>query len=221
MDADKKIVDAYKLSKNVYDDVLTKNKWWSKLYIHFFWGGVDDLMIAHHVLNMIPHDFAGTLLDVPVGTAVFTAEKYDLLPNAEITCLDYSSDMLMKARERFSKKNICNVMCKQGDVGELPFEEESFDIVLSMNGFHAFPDKNAAFKEIARVLKKDGLFCGCFYIKNESRRTDFIVNQVLAKKGWFTPPFFTMAQLREKLAQDYSKVDIKHDKAMVYFQCIK
>ena len=40
-----KIQGAYKQSKSIYDDVLTQNKWWSRLYIRLFWG-VDDLAIA-------------------------------------------------------------------------------------------------------------------------------------------------------------------------------
>ena len=38
------------------------------------------------------------------------------------------------------------------------------DSVVSMNGFHAFPDKQIAFHEIWRVLKPGGDFIACFYI---------------------------------------------------------
>ena len=54
--------------------------------------------------------------------------------------------------------NVRNVTFVQGDVGALPFEDESFDIVLSLNGFHAFPNKDAAFRETCRVLKPGGIF---------------------------------------------------------------
>lgn len=215
------IRDAYKLSKNIYDDVLSRQKWWSRLYIAFFWGNVDDVEIAGKVLDMIPADFSGTLLDVPVGTAVFTLGKYRELPHAQITCLDYSEDMLSQAQARFIRNQLPNIRCMQGDVGSLPFSDETYDIVLSMNGFHAFPDKEKAFSETARVLKKDGIFCGCFYIKGECKRTDFIVNHVLAKKGWFTPPFQTLTQLKMRLEQEYSVVELFHEKAMVYFRCVK
>lgn len=40
----------------------------------------------------------------------------------------------------------------------LPFENGSFDFVLSLNGFHAFPDKEAAYREIFRVLRPGGVF---------------------------------------------------------------
>ena len=77
------------------------------------------------------------------------------LKSAYITCLDYSEDMLSQARERLG--SLENVKLSQGDVGKLPYENGTFDIVLSMNGFHAFPDKKAAFRETFRVLKKGGM----------------------------------------------------------------
>ncbi len=40
---------AYACSKNIYDDMLTPKKWWSKLYIWFFWGGLNDIDIANRV----------------------------------------------------------------------------------------------------------------------------------------------------------------------------
>ena len=66
--------NAYKKRMNRYDDVLTARKWWSWIYMHWLWKG-DDNVIAREVLSMIPDDFQGEILDVPVGTAVFTAEK--------------------------------------------------------------------------------------------------------------------------------------------------
>lgn len=216
-----KLKTAYASSKTFYDAVLTQSNWWSRLYSRLFWGGVNDSEIAGKVLAMIPGDFAGKLLDVPVGTGVFTAGKYQALPNAAITCIDYSADMLLQAKERFAAHSLTHVTCLQGDVGALPFGDETFDIVLSMNGFHAFADTDKAYRETARVLKKGGSFCGCFYCKGQCRRTDFIVNFFLAKRGWFTPPFQTLAGIRQALAAMYTRVELDNRKAMVYFHCIK
>ena len=92
----------------------------------------------------------------------------------DITCLDYSEDMLLQAQERFEKEGIVNTRTVQGDVGALPFEDESFDTVLSMNGIHVFPDKEKAWSEMKRVLKKDGYKVACFCIKGESRISDWL-----------------------------------------------
>ena len=48
-----KIENAYKLSKNIYDDVLTQKRLWAKLYNFVFWGGVDDLEISKKILTFI------------------------------------------------------------------------------------------------------------------------------------------------------------------------
>ena len=71
-----KIQNAYETSKNIYDDVLTQGNIFSKLYIKLFWSGTDDNDIARKVLSYVPDDFSGKLLDVPVGTAVFTENKW-------------------------------------------------------------------------------------------------------------------------------------------------
>lgn len=214
-----KIQKAYQDSKNIYDGVLTQGNIFSKLYIKFFWSGTDDNEIARKVLSYIPDDFSGNLLDVPVGTAVFTYKKWGSLQNANITCLDYSEDMIEQARER--TKDYSHVSCVQGDVGKLPLEDESCDIVLSMNGFHAFPDKKKAFKETWRVLKPGGKFIACFYIKGEKQITDWFVKNILSKKGWFTPPFPTQEQLRSILEKLYKEVDFHIDGSMVYFSAVK
>ena len=104
-----KIKSSYKFSKSFYDDAITQGKWWSKLYFNLLWGGVDDNEIARRVLNWIPDDFSGRLLDVPVGTAVFTKEKYHRMTKADITCLDYSRDMLEQAESRFRGLGITNI----------------------------------------------------------------------------------------------------------------
>lgn len=214
-----KIQDAYESSKNIYDGVLTQGNFFSRMYIKLFWSGTDDNEIARKVLSYIPDDFSGKLLDVPVGTAVFTQRKWSSLKNANITCLDYSTDMLEQAKRRLDGKAHINFI--QGDVGNLQMDDESFDVVLSMNGFHAFPDKQKAFSETCRVLKSGGDFIACFYIRGKSKRTDWLVKNILAKKGWFTPPFQTEGELKNTLQKMYKEVELHVDGSMAYFHCVK
>ena len=216
-----KIKDAYKSSKDIYDDVLAKDKWWSKLYIDLLLGGADDNEIASELLRYIPDDFSGKLLDVPAGTAVFTHEKYSLLKNADITCIDYSSDMLSHAKERFEADGVSNVTLLEGNVESLPYEDSTFDIVLSMNGMHVFKNKNRAILEILRVLKKGGKLISCFYIEGQSKRTDFLVNKFLAKKGWFTPPYFNRLSVQTTFSEIYDIQDFHIKGSMVYFCAVK
>lgn len=214
-----KIQVAYSSSRNVYDDVMTQGTLLTRLYNRIFWDGVDDRTIAQKVLKYIPEGFCGDLLDVPVGTAVFTADKYKRLQKARIFALDYSEDMLTQAEDRLA--DCPNVSFLQGDVGSMPFEDSSFDIVLCMNGMHVFPDKEKAYEEIARVLKPGGRFIACFYIKGESGISDWLVKHILAPKGWFNPPFQSRKDVLETLKKDYRQIEMHNEAAIVYFEAIR
>lgn len=182
---------AYAKVNNFYDSTLTAHKWWSRLYMNLIWK-VDENLVAKEVLAMLPDDFQGEILDVPIGTAVFTAEKYSNMQNAKILGVDFSQEMLDIANERILREKIENVKLQHGDVRELTFENERFDLALSMNGIHAFPpQKHKAFYETYRVLKRGGIFLGCFYIKGERSIADWFVRNILNNMGVFTPPHFT------------------------------
>ena len=207
----------------MYDGIVTRSTLLGKLMDSLIWGLDKDAAAKwiNDALAPIPTDFGGSLLEVPVGTGVLTMPLYKSLPNAAVTCLDYSADMMAHAEKRAEAMGISNISFTQGDVGALPFADESFDIVLSLNGFHAFPDKDAAFRETWRVLKPGGIFCGCFYIKDEFKRTDWFVRHMYVPKGFFTPLFETQESLRKRLKGLYSQVDVHTVNAEGIFCCVK
>ena len=172
-------------------------------------------------LSGIPSNFTGKLLEVPVGTGILTMPVYKTMPDADITCLDYSSDMMKQAQEKASRLNLNNITFQQGDVGALPYENGTFDVVVSLNGFHAFPDKEAAYREVFRVLRPGGTFCGCFYVKGEHKRTDWFVRHVYEKIGFFTPPYETASSLKNRLERMYAAVTLGNVKSMAWFICRK
>ena len=159
--------------------------------------------------------------NVPVGTGILTMPVYKTMPEADITCLDYSADMMGQAREKADRLHLKNVTFRQGDVGALSYADDTFDIVLSLNGFHAFPDKEAAYREVFRVLRPGGTFCGCFYVKDEHKRTDWFVRHVYEKAGFFTPPYETVSSLKARLDGMYADVDMGNLKSMAWFVCRK
>ncbi len=126
-----------------YDGMMTYSTIPGKAICRVVWNmdGEKNLKYLEMALSGIPEDFSGKLLEVPVGTGVLTMPVYIDLPQADITCLDYSKKMMASAQEKAKAAGIDNITFLQGDVGALPFEDRSFDIVLSLNGFHAFSDK--------------------------------------------------------------------------------
>ena len=225
MERKETIRNAYRLtgSNDFYDGMITCSTLPGKAVCRLVWGmnkaECDDYLAR--ALSGIPEDFSGKLLEVPVGTGSLTMPVYQTLPRAEITCLDYSPDMMAQAREKAERLRLKNVAFEQGDVGALPYGDGSFDIVLSLNGFHAFPDKEAAYRETFRVLKPGGTFCGCFYVKDEYPRTDWFIRHAYEPAKFFTPPYETVTSLQARLNSLYETAKVGSLKGIAWFVCRK
>lgn len=99
------------------------------------------------------------VLDAACGAGVFALRAAQA--GAEVVGIDIASNLVEAARER-AQANGLPVRFDEGDVEALPYDNASFDTVVSQFGviFAAHPD--AAIAEMARVLKTNGrvvLFC--------------------------------------------------------------
>ena len=205
-----------------FDRMMTNADLPSRLILKIFWG-LDDKAHKKFLAQAfagIPKNFNGRLLEVPVGTGVLSLPVYKNL-DAEIFCLDYSDKMLEAAKKRAKQINLRGVKFIQGDVAALPFTDNYFDLVLSINGFHVFPDKDSAWRETRRVLRHDGIFCGCMYVKGENARTDIFVKQFCDRQGFFCPPHETLSSLQKRLSEHYQHVEISHVESFASFICKK
>ena len=225
MERKEAIRGAYRLTggSNFYDGMITCSTFSGKAVCRLVWdmNKAENDAYLEKAMASIPENFSGKLLEVPVGTGILTMPLYQTLPQADITCLDYSSDMMGQAQEKAERLHLENVTFRQGDVGALPFADGAFDIVLSLNGFHAFPDKEAAYREVFRVLKSGGTFCGCFYVAGECKQSDWFVRHIYEKTGFFTPPYETVSSLKARLEGMYTDVDRGNLKSMAWFVCRK
>lgn len=93
------------------------------------------------------------VLDAGCGTGWYSA--YMLNHGAEVTALDITPEMLELTRQRVNGK-ITAILASLEEV--LPFEAESFDLVLSTMTLHYLKDWTAVFKELNRSLKPGGRF---------------------------------------------------------------
>ena len=113
------------------------------------------------------------------------------------------------------------VKTMQGDVGALPFEDGTFDVVLCMNGLHVFPHKDKAYSEILRTLKSGGELLACFYIAGEQKVADWLARTVMTRMGWFTPPFDNANDVKHRLEPYCEILDFHVEGAMLYFRARK
>ena len=96
------IKDSYNKLANNYDAILSVKKIWGKICCKIIWG-FNDTEYTGELLTWLPDDFSGKLLDIPTGTALFTLEKYKIIKNANIICMDYSQNMLGTAEKNLNK----------------------------------------------------------------------------------------------------------------------
>lgn len=113
----------------------------------------------------IPTDFANIkkgnhVLDLGSGAGndCFVARAL-VGESGKVTGLDMTEPMIKKARENCSKMNFKNVDFVLGDIENLPFENDRFDVVISNCVLNLVPDKLKAFNEVFRVLNPGGRFC--------------------------------------------------------------
>jgi len=92
------------------------------------------------------------LLDVGCGTGPMIELLSKAYGDLRMTGLDLTPDMIEAARA----KRIPNARFLVGDSENLPFENDSFDAVICSNSFHHYPNPQAFFDGVARVLRSGG-----------------------------------------------------------------
>ena len=104
MDRKQAIGSAYHLTggNNFYDGMITCSTLSGKSVCRLVWdmNKAENDAYLEKALSGIREHFSGNLLEVPVGTGILTMPLYKTLPEAEITCLDYSADMMGGHRKR-------------------------------------------------------------------------------------------------------------------------
>ena len=93
------------------------------------------------------------LLDVACGTGVLARAAHARVgPTGAVTGLDIAPGMLAVAADLEP-----GVTWIEGDAGALPFDDDTFDVVVSQFGLMFFPDKKRAIREMLRCLRPGGL----------------------------------------------------------------
>ncbi|HEX7809518.1 MAG TPA: methyltransferase domain-containing protein [Thermoanaerobaculia bacterium] len=75
-------------------------------------------------------------------------------PSSHFTGLDLWTPALTRARRKLAVFGLTNVDLQEGDAHELPFANESFDLITSNLGVNNFTDPPAAMRECFRVARK-------------------------------------------------------------------
>ena len=122
----------------------------SPIYDKFFNSGI-FLNARKRIFQSVPFNKGQKILFVGVGTgADLELINYSDL---DVTAIDYSPDMLGKAKTKFKNSTIKFL---EMDAQNMGFQDESFDYVVASLILSVVPDANKCFQEIKRVLKQEG-----------------------------------------------------------------
>lgn len=94
------------------------------------------------------------LLDAGCGTGAMLDMFHRDCPNKHYTGVDLSEKMIETAK----KKHIDAIRFVVGDCEELPFDDNSFDVVTCSMSFHHYPNPEKFFMNLHRVLRSGGRF---------------------------------------------------------------
>ena len=97
------------------------------------------------------------VLELGCGTGDMWKNRKDLIKLcSKLTLSDFSEGMLSTTKNNIGEYN--NIDYKVIDIQEIPFENETFDVVIANMMLYHVPDIDKGLAEVRRVLKRGGLF---------------------------------------------------------------
>lgn len=98
------------------------------------------------------------ILDVGCGGGATIRDMLGYSANSHINGIDYSPISVKMACQTNQKDLYKQVFISQGDVTDLPYGDNLYDLVTAVETIYFWPDLSKALQEIHRVLKPGGLF---------------------------------------------------------------
>ena len=140
-DAKKKAADTYNAASDFYDHPANT-----------FWQRYGRRTVER--LRLTP----GTrVLDVCCGSGASAIPAAETVgPNGSVVGVDLAENLLELARTKAKKRGLDNIQFQSGDLTQLPFDENSFDVVVCVFGIFFVPDMHAALRELKRVARPGG-----------------------------------------------------------------
>ena len=147
----------------IWDEIYSKGMQLNK----YPYSSIVSFIFNH--LAKTENSYGSDLLEIGCGAGnnLWFAAREGL----KVTGIDASSDALKFARNRFKDENLKGNF-DLGDFTELPYRNNSFDIVIERAALSQAPKKSAksAVREISRVLKSEGIFYAEIYSDRATTR---------------------------------------------------
>jgi len=130
-----------------------------------------------------------SVLDVAGGPgepSLTIAEKVG--PRGFVMCTDAVAEMVAAAESEAARRGLKNINFRQCTSDSLPFDNNSFDAVVSRLGAMFFPDPLASLREMLRVTKPGGAVSLAVWYKSELNPFSYVVTEVISRYAETPPP---------------------------------
>lgn len=157
------------------------------------------------------------VLDVACGAGNATIPA--AARGAEVTGLDLTPELLEAARAAAAEAGV-EIDWVEGDAEDLPFEGESFDVVLSVFGCMFAPDHRAAAQEISRVLRPGGRIAICSWTPEGATGRFFMTigSHMPPPPEGFQPPVLWGSEDHARELFEGTGIELSFDRAAVEFE---
>ena len=97
------------------------------------------------------------VLEVGPGNGTYTlGAARQIGPEGELVTIDIEPKMIERVKQRLTAEGISNIEARVANVYDLPFDEQSFDLIYMIAVINEIPDIPQALAEFHRVLKPTG-----------------------------------------------------------------
>lgn len=116
----------------------------------------DEAKVENSIREMLGVASFGSLLDIGTGTGRMLVLLSDLYNRG--TGIDASREMLSIARSKLNEAGLSRVQVRQGDLMDLPPNDQQYDVITMHQVLHFLEDPARAIRQVSRVLAPGGRF---------------------------------------------------------------
>ena len=141
------------------------HRWFAALWDRL--SATGERRFGRKIRPRIMADMPGRVLEIGCGTGA-SFSYYD--EGSQVVATEPDPHMLKRAEKKLAELGAANIEVRQAPAESLPFDDDTFDHIISTLVFCSVNDQAVAFAEARRVLKPNGTFRFWEHIRNDDSR---------------------------------------------------